>query len=328
MPDFPKAKRTLLLLPALGAFILLSLRAREAAGAAAAGIRLCLNTVIPSLFPFLILSGRILGVGIPERWLRLPGKAFERAFHIRGSALPALLIGLFGGCPLGAEAAAEAYRRGCCSREEAGRLLIFSNNCSPGFLLGFVGTQVFGVREAILLLVLQWTVSLWLGLLLGAGKAASAAGGETEERQRTSPAGLVASAVLGGARSMLSICAYVVFFSVCCAFLPENALLRGLAELTGGLALCPEKGASALAEAAFLVGWGGLSVAFQVYSAAEKARLPTRLYLPLRLLHGAVMALCVLALRLGPFYAVGALIPAASAAILVKSCRNKRPGRV
>ncbi len=322
------AKETILLLPAAAAFALLIFRGETAASAAQTGLQTCLRSVIPSLFPFLVLTNLLLRLDIPGFLLGPLGRGFEALFRIRRTALPALFAGLIGGYPLGAEAAAESCSLGLCTKEEAGRLMIFANNCSPAFLFGLVGGMLpGGGRQAVFLLLLQWFVSLCLGILLGLGwrpSKAAAAPGAVSERSFFE---LFTSSVRGGGRSVLVICAYVVFFSVFSAFLPESPLLRGTLEMTGGILLL--KGDSfALITAAFLTGWGGLSVACQVFSALEGSGITAWRYLPLRLLHGLLMALGALAMQFGIFYLLLFVTLMLSTVIFVKYCGNRAPCRV
>ena len=313
--------RALLPLVPAAAFLLLVLHPRPASEAALAAEELCLHSVIPSLFPFLVLTGLFLGIPLPDAVLRFPGILFEKLFHVRRTAVSAFIVGLLGGYPLGAEAAAAAFRRGDCSSEEASRLLVFANNCSPGFLFGAAASVLpNGRADALLLLCLQWAVSIWLGILTGIGRTPSAPSRAASRRQASSFARLFTASVLSGGRSVLGICAYVVFFSTLSAFLPPVPLLRGCLEMTGGL-LSLRYGDPIL-PAAFLIGWGGLAVACQVMSAVSASGIPAGRYIPLRLLHGSCMLLTVLAIRSGSFWPLLPLFFALSSVIIVKKCRK------
>jgi len=90
---------------------------KTAVSGAADGVMLCIRSVIPSLFPFLILSAImnsvLIGADIPilNGLLRLCG--------IPKGAGSLLLLGLLGGYPVGAQAVANAYKRGQLSKESA-----------------------------------------------------------------------------------------------------------------------------------------------------------------------------------------------------------------
>lgn len=317
-------KRLWKALPALivlAAYLLMSLYPHMASEAALAATEVCLRTVIPTLFPFLVLTRLLLALPLPDSVLRLPGLLFERLFHMRRTAFPAFLLGLVGGYPVGAEAAAAAFHRGDCSAEEASRLLVFSNNCSPGFLFGAAAAILpHGSHDALLLLFLQWSVSAWLGVLMGMGKASSPLSDAASEGNPPPISRLITTSVLSGGRSVLIISAYVILFGAVSAFLPPIPLLRGMLEMTGGLISL--KGGDPLLPCAFLVGWGGLAVACQVFSAVSEMGIPTERYLPLRLLHGGCMLLAAWSIRRGSFFLLIPPAVAAVSAFIMKICRK------
>lgn len=294
-----RLRRFLRLLPVFAAVCLLALRPETAASAAKEGVKQCLEAVLPSLFPFFVLSRLLLngvGGGNGGHIERL----FRRVFAVPAATLPVFLMGLVSGFPVGGSAAAELYRQGRCTKDEAERLLASCNNCGPGFLFGAVSLRLGGgVRDALLLFILQCLVSFWLGALLGAGKTVSRPDAPESTEAALPLAQSFPAAVRSGGRSALTVCAYVVFFAALTAFLPENALLRGVFELTGGVLRLP-KTQEALPLAAFLIGFGGLGVACQVLAALEGTDLSGRLYLPCRLLHGLTMAVAVLLYRRMP----------------------------
>ena len=306
---------------ALAAYLLMSLYPRMASEAALAATEVCLRTVIPALFPFLVLTRLLLALPLPDAVLRLPGLLFERCFHIRRTAFPAFLLGLVGGYPVGAETAAAAFRRGDCSAEEASRLLVFSNNCSPGFLFGAAAAILpRGSHDALLLLCLQWSVSVWLGVLLGMGKASSHPSDAAEKEKPPPVSRLITTSVLSGGRSVLIVSAYVILFNAVSAFLPPIPLLRGMLEMTGGLISL--KGGDPLLPCAFLVGWGGLAVACQVFSAVSETGIPTGRYLPLRFLHGGCMLMAAWSIQRGSFYLLIPPTVGAVSAFVMKRCRK------
>lgn len=317
--------RGLLFLPSAAAFLLLLLRPQAAAAAARETLGNCFDALVPALFPFLVLTELLIGLGLPESAARLLGEPFERLFRIRRTALPAFLAGLLGGYPVGAAAAAAAFRRGDCSREEAGRLAVFADNCGPGFLFGVAGRILPSSGAALRLLLLEWAVSVWIGVLTGIGHNPSSV---TADERRAAPAAseLLVSSVRGGGRSMLNICAFVLFFGVIGAFLPCSPFLRGAVELTGGVLLLGT-GAADRVLLAFLIGWGGLAVACQVCSVLSDSGIRSPMYLPMRLLHGGCMALCVALEEFAPICLP--LLPLIGfGAILVKKCRIRRKSAV
>ena len=255
------------------------------------GVELCRKSVIPSLLPFFVLTALFQERALPLRLGKTLEPVFWRLFRLSGAGGSVLLLGLVSGYPVGAAAASALYRSRCCGREEAQRLLAIANNCGPAFLLGILGGRVFGrAGPAFCLLGIHISVTLWLALLLGAMPGPEPEAVDAPYAAVPFPAAFPRAVVRAG-ESVLTVCAYVILFSVPLRFLPEWPLLRGLVELTGGLAALRGFTPANAAAAAFLLGWGGLSVCAQVLRHAQEAGLRMLPYLRWRLLHGLASAL-------------------------------------
>ena len=131
------------------------------------GMKLCISSVIPSLFPFAVLSELTVRSGAADGIARLFGGAFERLFGVRREGAIALILGIICGFPIGTRSALSLYERGSLSRDELERLLCFCNGPSPAFLIGGIGTSLFGSRELGILLFAAELISCFaVGILL------------------------------------------------------------------------------------------------------------------------------------------------------------------
>ena len=108
------------------------------------GLTLCCNVIIPSLFPFFVLSSLAVDLGLAAYLGRLLEGVMRPLFRVSGCCAMAVVLGFVGGYPLGAKTALELYRQGLCTKTETERLLAFCNNSGPAFILGVVGAGIFG----------------------------------------------------------------------------------------------------------------------------------------------------------------------------------------
>jgi len=227
-----------------------------------------------------------------------------------------------GGYPVGAKAAISLYEKKLCNKIEAERLLAFCNNSGPAFILGAVGAGLLGSSRAGWMLYLTHTAaSLTVGFFFRFYKRKSppsvSRGGHISTVVRLPDAFI--SSVKSSMNSVLSICAFVIFFTVSIrllyisGLLPGAAfffgsllspfgisaqsvldLLTGLIEMTSGL-FSLEGGAAMfltgkMSMAAFMLGWAGLSIHCQVLSFMGKSGLSPWTYISGKLLHGAISA--------------------------------------
>ena len=183
-----------------------------------------------------------------------------------------------------AVAAAELYRAGRVSREEAERLLGFCNNAGPGFLLGVCGAGVFGsARAGVYLYLVHVAAAVLTGMLLRPRRGAvpDAGRGRPGGVKRKSLTAAFPDAVRKSFAAVWSVCGYVVLFAVLLRLmtlaLPSHPLLLGLVEMTNGvLALDADREGFVLCAA--LLGWGGASVHAQTLSVLEGTELSVRRY--------------------------------------------------
>lgn len=249
--------------------------------AAADALALCAGSVIPALFPFLTVSGLLIALGFGQWAAPLFSGLMTPLFCLPGAAGSALLLGLVGGYPIGAQTAAGLYQAGTLTRSEAERLLAFCNNSNPVFLISVLGAGIFGsVRTGIWLWLIHILSALLTGLLLRRRTAIrqSAAHAKVAPPQAFSSAFVVS--VRSAAMTMLSICAFVTLFYVLAA--PLRAMDGWAAPVSVGLvelfSLTPLLTADrfGLILASGCTGWGGLSVLAQTAAVLDGSGLSLR----------------------------------------------------
>ena len=117
----------------------------QAAEAAKDGLLLCYNVIIPSLFPFFVLSTLVVELGLVSYLGRLLSPLMRPLFRVPGEGATALALGFVGGYPVGARTTLSLYEKGLCTKTEAERMLAFCNNSGPAFILGVVGIGIFSL---------------------------------------------------------------------------------------------------------------------------------------------------------------------------------------
>ena len=248
--------------------------------ATAEGLSLCARSAVPALFPFLVVSSLLLRLGFGELAAPWLAGLMEPLFRVPGAGSAALLLGLIGGYPIGAQTAADLYREGLADRAEAERLLAFTNNSNPVFLISVLGVGVFGsVRAGVWL----WLIHVLSALLTGLLFRNSGKGVERQAVSRKTPVRTVrlttafVEAVRASLSGILSVCAFVTFFYVLARPLAAlggrwGTALVGLTEL---FSLTPLLTADRFG---FILvsgcaGWGGLSVLCQTAAVLDGSGL-------------------------------------------------------
>ncbi len=257
------------------------------------GLSLCVQAVIPSVFPSMIVSDALLceRAWVERSWL---GHIFARVFHLPPAAAVAYLLGLCTGFPVGMRVCAELYRDGVLTRQECERLMCFCNNTGPAFLIAGIGGGLYGdVRIGAALYLCQLLVSAGIGVLLGRGKP------YTHTAHKPSPCVFcLVDSVRDASLSCVYIGGFVSMFSAV-AYLAQHMLPQGMCVLLLPLL---EIGSAAsylghtsidilhLSATAFAVGFSGLSVHMQSMVFFKDLPISTGPYYSAKLAAGVLCA--------------------------------------
>ncbi len=249
-----------------GGLLLLLLCPSAAAEGARAGLSLTAQVLLPSLFPFMVLTDMLTGSPLPGTERRTVS----------------FFLGFSGGYPTGTRLICGLYSAGRISRTEAEWRLGWCSNCGIGFLFGTVSAGLLG-RPALglPLLFVQALSALCCALLLRPPRctpspvSVPAAAGEG-----------LSAAVFRAAKSMAGVGGGVIFISALLSaaesLLPPlpplvSALLRGACELSLGA-----RAAAELPECEVLLSsvcaFGGLCVHLQCLGFISAAGLSPRRY--------------------------------------------------
>lgn len=130
------------------------------------GLNLWYQKMIPTLFPFMVLSGILIRMDLTDGFVRLLKPVLYPVFHVSSACLYGILIGFLCGFPMGAHVTAQLYQQGRISRQEAAYLLAFCNNIGPVYFLGFVLPTLGLSHFKIPLLIGMYGLPLLYGLIL------------------------------------------------------------------------------------------------------------------------------------------------------------------
>ena len=238
------------------------------------GMENCFLTVIPSLFPFMIISEMLSQSGV----LSCSGNFFEklsrRIFGISSPALSAVFLGLILGFPMGAKSLVSLYDRGEISQKELEHALGFSGIPSFAFIVNAVGISLFKSKSLGLALYLSafFAAVIW-AILSSQGKADCFYPSPVKvAATKKGLAEIVTGAIASATNSTILLCAYVIFFSAVVGCISSSfgllstggAVLGSVLELSTGTSSSAAVGGTlGVALCGFTIGWSGLSVHFQ-----------------------------------------------------------------
>jgi len=310
--------------------ILLILDPKTALNGATEGIGSCISMVIPSLFPFILLSCW-MNDSLAQESGHIPEGITKVAGLPKGSG-PILISSLLGGYPAGAQAVHRAYSNGILRKEDAERVLSYTNNAGPAFIFGMAG-HIFPWRYAPWLLWGIHIFSAWMVRLVIGSSTGSA-------DKEALPPGRDAGAVLSTSKIMCTICVWVTAFRIITSYLetwvkawmPQEVrtIIFGSLELVNGCFLLPGVADVRVRFIIFsgMLAFGGVCVMMQTVSVVRE--LSVGYYLMGKVLQTVFSMILSAALVCQKWYLMTVfLIPAAAVFFRSKNKgRNPAPIRV
>jgi len=261
--------------------LLLILDSKTAIHGALDGIDLCINVLIPSLFPFFVLSIILTGAlsGQVIKCLQPVGAICK----MPPGSESLLAIGFLGGYPVGAQSISQLFQQGKLTSLQAMRLLGFCNNAGPSFIFGVLGSMFTSKRIVWLLLGIHILSALFVGIFLPA----------TVCEYRIHPQMVkvrFTDALSRAVKVQAFVCGWVVFMRIVLSFMEKwvfhffpssiQIILSGLLELSNGcirLSAIESEGLRFIIASA-LLSFGGICVTLQTATAANG--IPMRMYFP------------------------------------------------
>lgn len=290
------------------------------------GLSLWANSVVPSLFPFFVATELLINTNIVNILGRFFNNLMKPLFNINGKGAFCFIMGLISGYPIGAKIACNFRENNICSKEECERLLSFTNNSGPLFIVGTVGISMFGNSTiGLLLLITHVLASITVGIIFRFWKYNSityktdmSTNSNLTKNTNVTFSNLgevLGKSITNSISTILMIGGFVVIFSSIISILKSSGILNtltisltplfnflhidtsfisgmltGFLEITNGINYISnihiKEISTNIIITAFVLGFGGISVLLQIWSIISKSDLSIKPYFYGKLLQG------------------------------------------
>lgn len=250
------------------------------------GLNLWFQNMIPTLFPFMVLSGIMIRMNLTDSFVKLLKPILQSVFRVNSDCLYAIIIGFLCGFPMGANVSAQLYERKKITYKEAEFLLAFCNNIGPVYFISFALPAMGITRHITLFLFGMYGIPFLYGILLRYTLYRNAINPQTESKKGVLPADSFLQAlddsVMASLTSITKLGGYMIFFNLL-NILPFlliknrllNSVISGILEITGGIrALSSSLPFLTLC----LLPFGGFSCIAQTYSMIKGTGLSLKKY--------------------------------------------------
>ncbi|BAF59930.1 Uncharacterized protein conserved in bacteria [Pelotomaculum thermopropionicum SI] len=220
---------------------------------AVAGLKTWWNIVFPALLPFFIASEMLMSLGVVHFMGVLLEPVMRPLFNVPGTGSFVVAIGYTSGCPIGSAVTARLRSEGLCTRIEAERLMSFTNNSSPLFMLVAVAVGMFNNPGlGVIIAGAHYLSNLTLGLALrfyapndperipespvkskGLVNLAFRRLLEVQRQENRTPGKIIGDAVRNAVTALLNIGGFIILFAVLIRMLDAAGIIDALAACLG-----------------------------------------------------------------------------------------------
>ena len=270
------------------------------------GLSLSVKIIIPSVFPFLLITDlfianiRLDNIG-PLR------RIFEVLFRISGNAVSAFICGLLCGFPIGAKMSLDLYKNGIISKCECERLMSFSNNASPAYVIFVVGVALRkSIIEGLLFYFIMLASAFLTGSIIGINKKQS-----NNKKIILGQKYSFTASVKQSTEVCINICGFITTFAIVCGLVKKIirsdilcALIISFFEIGNACTflseLCSFNNFLSFVITSFSISFSGISVISQtICIAGTQADISIRNHIKYKLLQGTLAA--VISMLVFPF---------------------------
>ena len=267
------------------------------------GLTLCASSVVPSLFPFMVLSDFIVKSGVSKVLGGIILKPVGKLLKLSDNGCTVFLMSLVGGYPIGPKMISELLKENRICKAEAKRLNLFCINPSPAFVITMLGEVFFGSKALGIIFYVSCVASSLIIAVFSAFSGENFHAEKSKIYRIENPVDALVGSAYSGTVSMLLICAWVVIFNAVISvilyyFKSKTAFyFCSVLEITNGINLV--KKILPFWLSAFLIAFGGVSVHCQVLSSIRKSEMKTLSFIASRLVHASLTgAVCFVLLKI------------------------------
>ncbi len=258
------------------------------------GLIICSEVIIPSLFPFSVLAIFLFSSDFCQYFEKIMNPVSVRMFGINGRAFCAFLISLFGGFPVGARLVSELYDNNSISKNTAQRMLYYSVNAGPAFMIIGIGSTILKSRELGYVLFASNTITSLIICLVMSVFERKEKSLQKEIKINDKPiTDIFVESVAKGAESIIHICGFVILFSSVIGIIELNGKIKlittivSLLEVSNGVMLTSKS----IPFIAFLTVFSGFCVHFQVLSAVKNIKINYIKFVIVKIMAGFLSAI-------------------------------------
>ena len=266
------------------------------------GILIWGTQILPALFPFMIFTKLLVETGYVKEASRLFSPMTKKFYHAPGISSYVFLMSILSGYPLGAKLTSDLYSGNFISRAEAHRIVSFTSNSGPMFIVGTVGVGMLLSKQAGYVILISHILAALINGFIYRNYSPREITLEKKFKPKIKTEDFLTETMMSSISSCLLIGGYITIFFIVGEILLSigifspltwlfenfgiekslsNGVIIGLFEMTGGCLLISGSAACLAVKTALcslLISFGGLAISFQAFAFLKNFEVSKKFY--------------------------------------------------
>ena len=265
-------------------------------------LNMFIKTLVPSLYIYLLITEILINSNLVYNLSFGLSNILSKAFRIPKDTTFVILISILLGYPNAAKCIAKLYEDNIISLPLARKLVSFTNNASPSYILCAIGISIFNSMSiGIILLISHFLSSIIIGICYPYSQhiIQQKVPISNSFYKISSPFDILLTSTLNSFKTLGIILGYLIIFSLIPNLilaklqLPEimNGIILGLFELTTGINMLSTTNSNTttvISLTSFILSFSSFMIIFQVYSFVYKTGIKLKELITFKLLHGVI----------------------------------------
>ena len=275
------------------------------------GLVVWVKNVLPSLFPFLICTKILTELNFFDKFTKLLSKPTKSIFKTPKIASFVFIISIVSGYPVGAKVISDLYKQKIISNKTANKLTTFCSTSGPLFIIGTVGTSLFGRTLIGYLMLLSHILASLVNGIFYRNKFVDSYELEYQSTEQSNFNKIISESMKNSILSVLVVGGFITIFYIIIDILidikvvtflaniidnllsPLNiqigeSIVCGIVEVTRGCIVLSQSSASNLVKCvvgAGLISFSGFSIHFQSLAFLSECNINTKFYFLQKITH-------------------------------------------
>ncbi|MDD2435421.1 MAG: hypothetical protein PHO63_04120 [Bacilli bacterium] len=267
------------------------------------------TSLVPSLFPMLIIADVLIAYGFVELVGELFKPLMNYLFKASGTSAFIFIMSMISGFPSSAKYIKELYQNNLIDKHEASKALTFCHFSNPLFLLGTVSLLLGSNQIGLLILLCHYLGNFIVGFIFRNYYP-------TTEKSKTIDfkkailnmhnkrisnkqnfIQIITNSLVNGIDTLLLILGIIITFSIITTILNINNYYSGILEITQGIKYLSLSNFSLELKAiiaTLMISFGGFSIHMQVTSILSDIKVKYEPFFIARILHAIISSFLVL----------------------------------